>query len=285
MESIVSEGIAAIAQFIGEYVGPLVAAGALTMALIEAFKQLFSVRGRFHRNSLRRWLGILTAQRHYAGQLPASYKASEALGELIELTTGQSPSDKPTRIRFRNLSNSLYELELAKMMSQIQDACDAVLQNPERYQNLYAFFTRDCAATDASERSKYMGKSNNGKPTELDARKASEVMSRLHLLTRRRLDAFQSVTAFRWDEWNKAWAFILGALILFVAQSVALGDSLVTSNSTTPIGAAWDGLWESISEGSWFTMVLYSLLGGALAPIAKDLVSVLTDLTVSKKIR
>jgi hypothetical protein len=83
------------------------------------------------------------------------------------------------------------------------------------------------------------------------------------------LDSFQIVTALRWREWNQFSAVVVGAILLLAAQVLALGQN---DNGTLK---AWSEFATQFSPFVLVKLVLSSLLGGMLAPVAKDLVDTL----------
>jgi len=167
----IQTGLDSIVNFILKYAVTLAALAALTVGLLEAYKKLFNTLALFHQKALMRWLaeeaptqpaGIsmlssLKPGGHY-GVAPAAktghaakstpYDASTAYAEMLHLTTGvrigstTSPGSGDSNSITRNVSFALFELELAKMMSQIQEAADAALNNPTRYEQWFSFVTR-----------------------------------------------------------------------------------------------------------------------------------------------
>jgi hypothetical protein len=71
---------------------------------------------------------------------------------------------------------------------------------------------------------------------------------------KRKLDAFQLYTGDRWASWNQVAANIVGMLTMF-----GVLVSMRAANGTPDFG----------------TIVVFSLLGGVLSPLAKDLVTAL----------
>lgn len=284
----IQASLESIANFILKYAITLAALAALTVGLLEAYKKLFSTLPRFQQSAVRRWLAqevqtpaagtqmasTLKAGGHYGVALQARaqfnaghepYDANKAYAELVHLTTGvnmnlageSSAGGGPIT---RNVSFALFELELARMMAQIQEAADAALSTPARYENLFAFLTRgadegDVKAWVAAITSPYppdgMGESASARRRE----EMAEVYARVRLLMRRQLDSFQTVTSYRWKEWNQFWSWLVGGVLLMLAQVIQAGA--VTSG------------WQLV------TMGVVSLAGGILAPVAKDLVDAL----------
>lgn len=314
MEAQTLSGLQTIATAVANYMVPLAAASGLTVALLEAFKKLFSIRGSFHRRAVARWLAedhravetakmnplaIIHGTTHYdvagndqtAKQLGArfapagaaekdrhpllgAYNADKAYQELKTLTTGVRQNDvrikAPRNAPFRSVERAVFELEIGRMMSQIQDAADAVLQNPTRCSSLYLFLTRGCDPADIAEWAERM----ENKPTGPDPTRQAvmaELYGRIRLLVKRQLDSFQTVTSYRWDELNQLWAIVVGAIILYAAQ-------LIATNTNGVVTATTFGFL-SIAH---LKIACLSLLGGVLAPIAKDLISALSDIKFSK---
>ena len=284
------QAIVSIASFIQDYAVTLAALGALTMALIEAYKKLFGILGKFHSEALRQWLqqdtvdgaeapGKTRRNQHYivpasarvqAGEKQQSYAWQDAYRELLHLTTGlnvgtEGDDEVPAPSYSRRVSSALFELDLARMMGQIQEAADAALNNPELYPNWFAFLTRGCSPEDRSEWLEAMGRrsgSNSQDSEAVDTKHLADVYGRIRLLMRRQLDSFQTVTSFRWHEFNQKWAIILGAVLMGIAQIMVL------------VRHSQDASF-SIDLSTIGQLVLVSLLGGVLAPVAKDLVDAL----------
>lgn len=253
--------------FIMNYAVTLAAVGAITMALLEAAKKLLGTRPRFHQRAVLNWLqreqfekkgpamGILPIRLEgqygmlgAAGESTAPPDHRAAYQQLMHLTTGLPRwFDAPVKYDQRNIATALFEQELDVMMAQVQDAADAVLNNPALYPELFAFLTSSAAESDAETWKSAMATRDG------DRGQLAEIHSRLRLLMKRQLDSFQTVTGFRWREVNQLWAMVVGAVLLFLAQL------------TTPS-----------QSRNYFTMVLVSVLGGILAPVAKDLVDALS---------
>jgi hypothetical protein len=311
---------------LGTYVAVLAGTSGLALALLEAFKKLCTIRGRFHRTAIIRWLSqdtdsippmlrsegadmmsllSLGGSEHYkvraerkvttvaappaAGATPpgpgAAYDPAVAYSELFHLTSGQKllPKPKPRDelLRWRGIDRAVFELETARMMSQVQDAADAVLNNPKQYPHLYAFLTRGADAADVAKWSEFISNpptTTPGGPTK----EQSDRYGRIRLLMRRQLDAFQGVTSNRWTELNQLWAVIVGAVLLFMALSMAADPKYVENAASYPLTSLMNGLAEAWKKGAIGAIVLKSMLGGALAPIAKDLLTSLSSLKFTK---
>ncbi|OGI42546.1 MAG: hypothetical protein A2150_03440 [Candidatus Muproteobacteria bacterium RBG_16_64_11] len=284
------------ADFLLKYFIALAAVGAFAMAVIEAWKKLFDSRTRYHMQAVQRWIGIEGGRDFAAGALLRSAvtppSPERAYAELIHLTTGTEPprddaaaqrlfaygeaASRKLRIP-RSAELALFSLELERMMGHIQDAGDSALKDPKRYPNLYRFLVWGAKASDIKDWSTQataispMGSrrgprgkdgafavSLNEKPDRKKAADRANLYARLHDATKRKLDGFQLYTAYRWTNLNQLAANIIGAATLFGAL-----------------------LWAQFVSGktmSCWTLLLFfviSLAGGALAPVAKDIVTAL----------
>lgn len=262
-----------ISEFIMPYASTLAALGVLTVALLEAWKKVFSTLPRFHRKALCRWLdyekpppgsstqlqSTLAAGQYglFNREKPDGYDARKAYAQLLHLTTGlplQADGinlDQKGSNMARNITFALFELEVAKMMAQVQEAADAALNNPQRYEHWFAFVTRGCNPEDIADWRRVLA-GNADQPTR---EKGAAAYGRIRLLVRRQLDGFQTITAYRWREWNQWWAWLVGGILMMAAQLIQ-----------APEGKRLD---------NFVLMLIVSLAGGILAPVAKDLVDAL----------
>ena len=156
----IMQGLQSIVDFVMQYAVTLAALSVLTVALIEAYKKVFSILPKFHQSAVQRWLQEddkppsgsdsvvmpdIKLKGHY-GCTPATraekapsgppYEWRSAYDELLHPTTGlKLGSFKPELPKdnagfTRNISFALFELELARMMAQVQEAADACVNNP-----------------------------------------------------------------------------------------------------------------------------------------------------------
>jgi hypothetical protein len=290
-----------ISNFLLSYAGTLAALGALTVAIVEAWKKLFSAQAKFHRASMLRWFqnDERTKKAHYFAQ-PMARSAEAALGaydqgrayeQLLELTTGVGRVEHPSARRYdasltlakkgqfsRSIEYALFELEVDRLMGQIQDAADVALNNPKLYPDLFRFLTRSALPDDVTNWVTEVGELVASRDTDDRKRKEiSDRFTRLKQTVRRHLDSFQIVTAMRWREWNQLAAVLIGAALLLSAQVLALAHDA-------------EGHWKTwadfTSEFSghpllWLKIIFVSLFGGMLAPVAKDLVDALRKVKAS----
>ncbi|MEC4890104.1 MAG: hypothetical protein RI101_08580 [Nitrospira sp.] len=259
----VSDAISQIASFIARYAGTLAAIGTLSMALIEMFKGLLSWRDRFHKRLILDWVQNVRPPEQVLGGIRISREEfhKKLYAQLIRLTTGESisPSAMTEPIEWTpwdiSPSNALFALELEKMMGQIQDAADTVLGNPHVYPELYLFLSSGSDPKDIANWFEWAQQPPARTTEDASlAKRQADTYARLRQFIRRRLDAFQLTAGYRWQTGNQVTSVALGAALLFA--------SLVFSARNTP---PQDLL-------SWIGLVLVSLIGGIMAPVAKDLV-------------
>ena len=294
----VLKSLTGISDFILSYAVTLAALGALTVAVIEAWKKLRDSQAKFHRRSVLRWLQNESAdgtakdatsanatgaqpqpapRRHYLAEPIAGvrglddggYDAGRCYEQLLLLTTGVGSIEKNDSGRYatsvqmgwttyhRSIEFALFELELDRLMGQAQDAADIALNNPKRYPDLFQFLTRGASPDDVEG---WVGDVDRPMASltidDPQRKQIADRYTRLKQLVRRHLDSFQIVTAMRWREWNQLAAFVVGAGFLMAAQWMAL--------EADPNGE------------TWLRIIPVSLLGGMLAPVAKDLVDALS---------
>ena len=264
--------VTSFADYLLTYLLALAAVGALAMALIELWKKLRDTRTRYHVRAVTQWMVSMPDstpdKRTAAKDMPPKPSAQAAYKELIHLTTGVS-MDKAGSASASLIDQSgklggwnwlkdrpefaLYALELEKMMGHIQDAADIALSNPKLYSNLYFFMTDGADVDDVKE----WYKSADAVPTgnKINRAKAKEragLFSRLQQVTKRKLDAFQLYTSYRWGNRNILAANIVGIVVLFAV--------FVWLEFTNRV------------QMSYALIIPLSLLGGILSPVAKDIV-------------
>lgn len=244
------EAITDFSNFLLKYFVVLAAAGVLAMAFVELFKKIHDARTRFQARATTRWF---------------TSSSPEAFGDLIHLAAGVPKDDAlcyantlcaadgslpgvlwlPIKQR-----DAAFALELEKMMATFQDAVDLAVTSPSVYPDLFNFMTDGASVTDRTEWLKDASQAPGDPPPTADAMKVrAERYARLRQVSKRKLDAFQTFTSQRWVNKQQLWANVLGTFVLsiaFYAKGLMPGE--------LPFAAA------------------FSLLGGMLAPVAKDIV-------------
>jgi hypothetical protein len=237
-------------DFLLKYFIALAAVGALAMAIVELFKKLWEWRTRHYAKALVEWfdgdkaafcdLLFLTTNLDKA-------RAGEKAAKLVD-EGGSLPLIGAAYLD----ESALFSLELDQMMGHVQDAIDTALNNPDRYPALYAFATRGADEDDIRDWQPIALKPADPGITAVDAKERADIYTRLHQIVKRRLDAFQLMTGRSWVNWNQFWANVAGFLVM--------GACLVWLDS--------NGTWKQ----SWITLLIFSLMGGVLSPVAKDII-------------
>jgi hypothetical protein len=275
------------ADFLLTYVGALAAVGALSMALIEGWKKLRDSRTRFHALRWTEWV----QSSPFAEALRATSDAKSgveekvpppalvlAYGQLLHLCTGVPLAvaiDSAQRlladgghltsrhafIRPALPAHALFALDLGRMMGSIQEAADVALSSPRQNSGLYYLMT---SGADPKDLVRWFEEGPEGmiaiaEPDAQD-RKAikehSDLFARLRQVVKRKLDGFQVYAGDQWANWNQTVANLVGIVALF---GVLLWVKHTSQNDSP----------------GYLTIVVLSLFGGILSPIAKDLVSAL----------
>lgn len=264
------------AEFLLRYLGALAAVGALSMALIEAGKKLLDSRTKFQALRWTRWVMRTPLDRAGVTSAPASHQ--RAMSELLRLCTGVTVEEAesvsrrllergghlPLTHAFRpEPAHALFALDLSRMMGSIQDAADIALALPSDYPDLFQLMTVGAKPEDAarwySDGTSALAAIADLNPTP-EQRQAvkehAERFARLRQIVKRKLDGFQLYTGDRWSSWNQTAANAVGMVAMFMILTWLQRNSAVASISFPSV-------------------IVFSLLGGILSPVAKDLVSAL----------
>ena len=258
--------VGSMSDFILQYALALAATSVLAMALLEAWKSVFKTRERFHMRQLYQWISqapVPAATSQDATPGPGGLH-DQVYRQLVLLTTGQDLDaryalDRIRGDRFELLpSNALFALELERMLGQMQEAADIALSNPTVYPQLYRFLTQGASEDDISS---WQQESTRVPEEDSENRQAMkqrvDAFSRLNKLVKRRLDSLQITMKYQWARRNQAWSIALGGALLFVSLAYI------------EISAS---AWALINPLTWLRIFVASLVGGILAPVAKDLV-------------
>lgn len=265
------------ADILLKYFLALAAVGALAMALIELWKKLRDSRTRYHARMVASWIKEAdravtpTRMKVLTGKGERSASSATAFGELIHLTTGLD-KDEADRVAHAlrqkgkiaegmlwlkpKPQNALFALDLDRMMGHVQEAAEVAISNPQKFTNLYLFVT---AGADPEDIGQWYGMAQDtpaGKNIDRKRiKQRADTYARLQQIARRKLDAFQLYSGYRWTNWNIFAANLVGVAVL-------LGSFLcLKKTGGTAVSDMNDG-----------TIYAMSLLGGMLSPIAKDIV-------------
>jgi hypothetical protein len=270
----ISKIVSGYAQIALSYAAVLGAAATVSMAFVELFKGVLDLRTRFQRRFLDKWLDEADGSR------------GKVKPELLFLAIGD-----------RKHESVLCGQPLEKMMGQIQAAARTALDNPEEFPELYKFLTTtDFEATKdstgATERENVPAKAartdrdtcraHAKKVRELRAAlaapkspettatpdapspqavsDAAAAKGRLANLVSRKLDGFQLRTQYWWERCNQAFSMVVSIAILELALQ------------------QWANAVTAAYRPPQLHVVLLGVIGGLLAPFAKDFSQALTRL-------
>jgi hypothetical protein len=279
----IAKGVSGLADFFLQYLTPLVAIGALSMALIELWKKFFDTRTKFQ---ARRWIGWIKGNAGQAGLSTDEGRAGEdAFAQLLALCTGIGQNDARAAARdllrrgglppwfswTRVPAHSVFGLELERMMGSIQEAADTVMANPHGHENLFRVFTVGAAPNDVSDWLKHganalLPAATAAAPTDEQRQQIkaqSELSARLRQVIKGKFDGFQLYTSDSWANYNQLFANLVGIVIML--------GSLMYNRFVDHHAHGLDGYFRQFR---WSMMPL-ALIGGILSPVAKDLVSAL----------
>jgi hypothetical protein len=245
--------------------------GTLTMAILQAFKDITPVRRWFQRARMRSWLSEQAQLAHDNGHVPLNADqvdleqkklaqvnptvrsmAVKAEGELLELATNGD-------------SSAFYDLEIEKLCGQWNAAIQIVIDYPGYAANLFG-----CMAARASEADCEKVRDPNIPPQLSpnaesqfdDVEQARRIGARQAFLDarirvmhqiQRAVDSFQIATAFRWKWHFQVASFGVSFLLAMIAELVA---------GSSAYGAA----------------IVSAAIAGFLAPVARDLLAAIQKL-------
>ena len=302
---LVTGAIGRFTDFLLRYLFALAAVGALAMATMELFKRMTDYRTRFHARAWTRWMlgsGMNHAVPGTPGAADARFAPSDArfassearfapgdsqvqaYGELLQLTTGLSRDDAFAAGRaladargrlggllwpHRQPAHALFALELERMMGSIQDAADVTLGSPARWGALYLLLTYGADEHDVAtwwSDAEWIARAGpaadvtdegGAQRERVLAKHRADRYARLRQVVKRRLDGFQLFTGDQWTNQNQGAANLIGILILFIVLLVVRSETPAASQPALPM------------------LLVLSLLGGILSPVAKDLITAL----------
>jgi hypothetical protein len=290
----IQQSLGHVATFLVDYAIALAVVGLLTVAVIEAWKTLRLSHGRFHRESLLRWLQNdaerkAAAPYQHSGASPSAetslppFHPGRAFDQLLHLATGVGNADAASTTRHdksmaqhhhgrfeRSLAQALFELPIERQMGQIQDAADAALHNPRRHADLFQFLTRSASDDDVAQWLHDVDAlGGHAQASDAQRKDTAERYTRLKHQVRRHLDSFQIVTALRWREGNLKAMAVVGALLMLMVQLLALAH--MPDGSWKPVGV----YLAQFSPVAIAKLLLIATFGGVLAPVVKDLIDAL----------
>ena len=221
------------------FVSAMAAVGVLSMAIIQTLKDMFPLRNWFQRAFLRQWL------------LQKFVVASRTSGQAPDLAAGHRDL---VRLATAGDEKALYDIPVEQMCGQINAAMQVALDYPRQHVDLLRLVAADADSADL-ERLVSAGEfaPQEGRPQEeIDAR------ARITHHVQRAIDGFQISAGFRWKLYLQVAAFVTSFLITVIA---------ITHFSS-----------ESPGLNQLPAVLFVGVVGGFLAPVARDLMAALQKL-------
>jgi hypothetical protein len=243
----------------------LAAVGSLSMALVQVFKDLAPIRQRFNHTFLWNWyierlfIKPPHTRRNYGLRLEnsGSNRVELAFNETVMLATGGH-------------WHALMDLSVEQLCGQLNSAAQIALEYPLRYRNFYDVLVAGADpgdieivaggnpdSTDAKDASS--GPKSNGAEQDAgeDKQRYLEARARVGQFSQRSIDALHIRLGARWKWWLQIASFLFSAAITYAAFAIDRNDWSLTS--MRPNGV--------------FYLVLSCIVGGFLAPVARDIVA------------
>ncbi|HEY9198367.1 MAG TPA: hypothetical protein VIR60_03300 [Gammaproteobacteria bacterium] len=272
---VVQQTVVSFTDFLLRYFVALAAVGAFAMAVIEFWKKLRASQTRYHGRMITRWFRQGEGAFDVSRRSPDSKVSSQAAySELLQLTTGvDAPTADHTTASLWDRGGlhagpmwvesradyALFALPFDRMMGHVQDAADSALNNPKRYPSLFLFITTGADSDDVRHWFEQADVMPDGDMFDrADAKRRADLYARLNQLARRKIDGFQVFTEQRWVNWNQLWANVVGVAVLFIVLLWSRGKA------------------DGAEQLTWPVIFAFSLLGGVLSPVAKDIVTALS---------
>lgn len=200
--------------------------------------------------------GLLRLRRFYhATQVRKWMEDDSAYRSLLALAVGGEHN-----------AGALFDQSTSKMMGQIQAAVNIALEFPESYPEFFRHITRvpgqAGVETDIQSWRAYSSRavkgdlSNENTADQQVIREGTQARARLDHLVARKLDAFQNATEYRWALINQVISVLLGTMILWYALA---------------------------GTGAPKAAYAVAVMGGLVAPFAKDVVSALSGFKATRK--
>lgn len=218
-------------------VGALVAAGVVSMAILQVIKELTPIRRRFQRWWVRGWIADRCEKFNASATTPIL--TDDARRDLINLATGGD-------------ARAFYELAAEQLVAQMNAAAQAAVDYPKRHRDLLAMLSQGVPVVDLDL--VVFDKTVAGEaPSQqfLDAR--NRVANRIQ----RNLDGMQIALSSRWQFWMQIAALTITVIIVELA-------------------VLWDPSHRT--AGAALLAIPVGIVGGYIAPVARDLVAALRSL-------
>jgi hypothetical protein len=237
---VITAGLSLVNAWALPLLGALAGIGVVTMALIQAAKDLIPLRRGFHRTAVTAWL----TDRGAVDQLP----------NIVALATGGD-------------EKALFELPATGLMGQLTTVSRIVLLFPSAYEPLLRTFAgsrpevkADISLLIDTDLAPHEPADPGVSPADLERARV-----RVGNMIERNIDALQISLSSRWEWLNKSASFVVSGLVTFA--------TFVVFYYTKDFTTGWEGKGQLA-----VAMIPVTVLAGFVAPVAKDLVTALQSL-------
>jgi hypothetical protein len=255
---VLQNGIAAASGSIAAYVTAMAGVGTLSMALIQAIKDMFPVRRLYQRWWMQRHLRQLAAVCAKNGLFVPSVpdESSESARTKSQAVDPEIAEQQLIDLATAGQAAALYDLQIEQLSGQITAASQIAIDYPHRYAHLVLCLGAGADTKDFvrifQESPQYGERSSEETAIFVDAR------NRIAHQVQRATDAIQIACGFQWKWLLQLCAILLSGLLALWAY--------VWADPTHPASARL------------FVFATAGILGGFLAPVARDLVAALQSL-------
>ena len=236
----IQEAVQTVAGGAFSFATALAAVGVLSMALLQTAKDIFPLRRWFQAAWIRAWL---RDQATKAPPIPgAAVNADKAEGDLVRLATSGDRS-------------ALFDLPIEQVTGQMNAAGRMVLDFPWEHDHLFRCLAAQANADDVR-------KLIESRPP-LSAEEKSALIDARNRVTnqvQRSLDGLQISAGFRWKLYLQVASIVLSGLIVWAGLMLFVREPIEVFVRHLPL------------------YIATAIVGGFLAPVARDLVAALESL-------
>ena len=244
----IQDAVKAVYDWAFPFATALAAVGVISMAFIQTVKDMLPVRRWFQAWWVREWLQEQARQARLQG-----FEADPAEAEkgLIRLATSGDRA-------------ALYDLPIEQVSGQMNAAAQIVLDYPWRHPHLLYCLAAQASAEDVQKLvgARPLAEKPRAQLTEEEKGQLAELVDPRNRVThqvQRSLDGLQVSAGFRWRLWLQIASIVLSGLFVVGGLWLFTNEPIMTVRRL--------GLY-----------LVAAVLGGFLAPVARDLVAALQQL-------
>lgn len=261
-----------VSQHYYQFLIAIASVGVLSMAIIQTIKDMLPVRNWFQQFFVRRWLQQKANDAYNQSSAWMKGAGSQWFGAEAKLTDPAADSTKFEKgpdwtvaegdlfkLATDNDSDALYDLPIEQLCGQINAAAQVVLDRPSDHPDLILCLASVADPVDVARVMFPPAEAKAARPLDDDdARRRHDsfvdARTRVTHQVQRAIDALQITAAFRWK---------------FILQL----SSILLSGAIAGIG-----VWKFAPQAGFLAVVGIGIMGGFLAPVARDLVAALQQL-------